>query len=638
MIQMVRRKRLAFIFCLAIGALLFGAGALIRSGKLGLLSEPTAEASAAYSRREWERTAVLAHRRLKQAPNDAKALRLAARAAAQRDRDESAIAIYSQLNASLMETEDYFLMGRALSQTNQIDRAIKALEMARIENPDHSETLDLLCRIYYQTNRYFAAEKVAERLARQPGWEARARLMLGNARLELEDPRGVAEALERWLDLDPEGQSALPDPRRTYEILLARSLLKSRHPSQARRIVEALLKNGADSEANWLLSRCYIQERDWSRVEAVLKVDASYRVEHPLEPEPAPYVGETRCADCHRAESETLLASHHASTFARARDLRRLARPQPNLVDPGNPQVTHQFSRDGDTVRLETHAGGQVFRAVVDYAFGALDHFTTFVGRDDHDRSFMLRMSAYDSPKALAWDVASGLPAQPSDQEEYLGKNLVEGDGVRRCLFCHTTNFRAVMNQVGPEAADRAIGCEKCHGPGGHHVLAADAGFHDLAIGSPSKASPSAINQVCGLCHGFPDPEMLSRSRTDPALLRFQSVTMTWSRCYSESDGKLSCVTCHDPHRDAETSVAVNETKCLSCHAVDPRQTAATGAAGGTRSSAEDQPAKKSNTSCPVNPTKGCLECHMPRTWQKDTHSFKTDHFIRIREQAGEVK
>jgi nitrate reductase cytochrome c-type subunit len=307
-------------------------------------------------------------------------------------------------------------------------------------------------------------------------------------------------------------------------------------------------------------------------------------------------------------------------------------------VDPGNPQVTHQFSRDGDTVRLETHAGGQVFRAVVDYAFGALDHFTTFVGRDDHDRSFMLRMSAYDSPKALAWDVASGLPAQPSDQEEYLGKNLVEGDGVRRCLFCHTTNFRAVMNQVGPEAADRAIGCEKCHGPGGHHVLAADAGFHDLAIGSPSKASPSAINQVCGLCHGFPDPEMLSRSRTDPALLRFQSVTMTWSRCYSESDGKLSCVTCHDPHRDAETSVAVNETKCLSCHAVDPRQTAATGAAGGTRSSAEDQPAKKSNTSCPVNPTKGCLECHMPRTWQKDTHSFKTDHFIRIREQAGEVK
>jgi len=28
----------------------------------------------------------------------------------------------------------------------------------------------------------------------------------------------------------------------------------------------------------------------------------------------------------------------------------------------------------------------------------------------------------------------------------------------------------------------------------------------------------------------------------------------------------------------------------------------------------------------------------MPRAWQQETHSFKTDHFIRVREQTGALK
>jgi tetratricopeptide (TPR) repeat protein len=643
MFRLVRRKRNVFWFAVA-GVALLGAVAAFRWVKPRLFPEPTAEASAAYSRGDWERTSLLAHRRLKQVPEDPKALRLAARAAAHQDRDQSAIAIYSRLDVAMMDPEDFFLMGRALSQTGQIEAATKAFETALAGNPDHPPTLDFLCRIYYQTNRYFAAEEAAERLARQPDWEARARLMLGNARLELEDPRGVAEALRRWLELDPEGRAALPDPVRTYQMLLARSLLKSRQPAEARRLLQPILDQGPDSEASWLLTRSYIQERDWGRAEAVSRQDPSYRTEHPLEPEPAHYIGEARCAECHRAESEAVLASRHATTFALARDLSRLPLPKVPLVDPGNPHVTHQFQHEGDTLNLETRTGEPVFRAVVDYAFGSLDHFMTFVGRDDHDRSFMLRMSAYDSPKGLAWDVATGLVARPADPEEYLGKKMDQRDGVRRCLFCHTTNFRAVMNQVGPEAADHSIGCEKCHGPGGHHVAAVDAGFNDLAMGSPGKAPASAVNQICGQCHGFPQPELLSASRTDPALYRFQSVSLTWSRCDSESNGRLSCVTCHDPHRNVETSTSLNEARCLSCHAADPGPATAASAAlsvGRRRpdpSQQGTQSPREPNTPCPVNPAKGCLECHMPRAWQKETHSFKTDHFIRVRDQPDSGK
>ena len=36
---------------------------------------------------------------------------------------------------------------------------------------------------------------------------------------------------------------------------------------------------------------------------------------------------------------------------------------------------------------------------------------------------------------------------------------------------------------------------------------------------------------------------------------------------------------------------------------------------------------RKNSTTCPVDPTKGCIECHMPSAWQQSTHSLKTDHY-----------
>ena len=117
---------------------------------------------------------------------------------------------------------------------------------------------------------------------------------------------------------------------------------------------------------------------------------------------------------------------------------------------------------------------------------------------------------------------------------------------------------------AGPEAADRAIGCEKCHGPGGNHLLAVAARFPDLAIARPSLASGARVVRICAQCHS---PRGKPVEPDDPTSVRFQGTTLTWSRCYTESNDKLDCVTCHDPHRDASTSTAHYEAKCLSCHA-----------------------------------------------------------------------
>jgi hypothetical protein len=84
---------------MAVVVLLLAGGTAILWGKSRFFPEPTAEASSAYSRGEWGRTASLALRRLKEAPNDPRALRLAARAAARQDQDKKAITLYRRLPA-----------------------------------------------------------------------------------------------------------------------------------------------------------------------------------------------------------------------------------------------------------------------------------------------------------------------------------------------------------------------------------------------------------------------------------------------------------------------------------------------------------------------------------------------------------
>jgi hypothetical protein len=107
-----------------------------------------------------------------------------------------------------------------------------------------------------------------------------------------------------------------------------------------------------------------------------------------------------------------------------------------------------------------------------------------------------------------------------------------------------------------------------------------------------------------------------------PVAVRFPSTTLTWSRCYTATNGALSCVTCHDPHRDASTAPADYEAKCLSCHSNRPASPAA---------SAETP----RSPACPVNPANGCVECHMPKTQAGIPHTTFTDHNIRVHDRRS---
>ena len=569
----------------------------------------------AYSRHDWAGAAAMARQRLKAAPDDGEAARLLARVTARQDRDQQAIAIYSRLDLKLMTAEDYFLLGRALSRTGQDDSALNALKTARDADPNRPETLDALAELLFRKDLHAAAEETALRLSQQPGWEARGHLMLGLFRSVLQDPAGAAQALRRAFELDPTGMAAAPAPVAQFQKLLVRSLLRIKDPALARSYFEAIPVSERGPEGAWLLSRCFLQERDGKNAAAALQDAGSYRDAFPLELEPAPYVGAARCGTCHSAQFKSVVASRHATTFSLARQPTSVPLPGRSVPDPGDPSVAHTLERRNDGIDVQSRVGGQLFRALARYAFGSPDHFVTMVGTDDKGKSRMVRMSYYRSPRGSGWDLSSGMELHPAHPDEFLGRVLDARDGERRCLSCHTTNFRAIEDQTGPESADLSIGCEACHGPGGNHVIAAETQFVDSAIISPGRESGNVINQVCARCHGLTHAEAFAGPDDDPGWLRFQNITLARSRCYTAGGGKLNCVTCHDPHANADTRAARNEAKCLSCHS----------------------PGLGGNRPCPVNASRGCIECHMPKIWVQATHSLKSDHNIRVhKRRAGE--
>lgn len=152
-------------------------------------------------------------------------------------------------------------------------------------------------------------------------------------------------------------------------------------------------------------------------------------------------------------------------------------------------------------------------------------------------------------------------------------------------------------------------------------MRAVEAGFADLAIARPRAVAGGRSIQLCQQCHRSPGAKI---ERTDPRAVRFAATSLKWSSCFSATGGALACVTCHDPHHNAETEPRHYEAKCLSCHAGADR--------GGSAA-----PTRRASV-CPVNPRNGCIACHMPPISGQIPHSTFTDHFIRVRRPSDATR
>ena len=220
------------------------------------------------------------------------------------------------------------------------------------------------------------------------------------------------------------------------------------------------------------------------------------------------------------------------------------------------------------------------------------------------------------------------------------------------CITCHSGRAQPSTNGNGlyrdPPFRELAIGCENCHGPGELHVkerISGEplSGDPDRSIVNPAKLPSWLADNICMYCHEGGDTRVLQpgkgyfdfrpgtplddtqaiflvplkrESPSRPDLLA-HNFSMVLSKCYQSSGGRLSCLTCHDPHiqPSKREAPAYYRKKCLSCHT-------------------EKSCAVPLELRLRKTPANDCAGCHMPkRDVKKIAHSALTNHRIVAEEE-----
>jgi len=209
-----------------------------------------------------------------------------------------------------------------------------------------------------------------------------------------------------------------------------------------------------------------------------------------------------------------------------------------------------------------------------------------------------------------------------------------------RCARCHVSGWqfqRPGKTGHGPRWTSRTLGvdCEQCHGPGSAHVdyrRAKKPGV-DPMVRFASLSHSQAVS-MCLQCHmesevvsthfqlgddifEFRDPTLLiDPERVDPSgrplELIYDGVPFSVSRCVRE--GKLTCVTCHDPHGTGHRSQLrrppEDNSTCGACHEAIARN---------LRAHTHHDPEGTGSR---------CVNCHMPFLTIERGHGVVADHSI----------
>jgi TolA-binding protein len=358
------------------------------------------------------------------------------------------------------------------------------------------------------------------------------------------------------------------------------------------------------------------------------------------------YIGDESCRKCHASVYETFKQTGmgRSVSIPSSDDLRELAKPV-KIVNQKLNQTYSIYARDGKIIHEESQTdtkGHIIFSETheIAYTVGAGDVGKSYLVAKG-DSLFVSPISYYE--RIRGWDLS---PGYAEGAFHGFTRRVVD-----LCVDCHTGEPQLVAGSRNrfqqPPFRFLTVGCERCHGPGATHVrqhteeaalgTPLDEGTIDFSIVNPRKLQPELRDEVCAQCHLSGDARVLQPGKNYldfrpgtslgdvvaifsvpqqikgnhfVALDQFEQLKL--SRCWSASDGKLGCISCHDPHVQLHGDQATDSfrNRCLACH---------------TTSSCRAPLAQRQATSPPDN----CISCHMPKQPTENIgHSSVTDHRI----------
>ncbi|PYQ52314.1 MAG: hypothetical protein DMF59_05155 [Acidobacteria bacterium] len=354
---------------------------------------------------------------------------------------------------------------------------------------------------------------------------------------------------------------------------------------------------------------------------------------------PPGYVSDSACTSCHAEIVRTYRQVGMSKSFYR---------PRPEDVIEDFDKLPFRHPRSGDVMELRWRKGRLVFRRwQLDASGKAINTFEQpvdwILGSGHHSRTYL-----YQTPNGELYQLPLAWYSQAREWAMAPGYDRRDHEGVQRrarleCVFCHNaysdlaenTRNGYWRNQGLPAEMPEGIGCQRCHGPGAEHVSRVTAVESDAAVKAaiirPTRLDATLRRDVCYQCHmqpsvavpgvrrfgrdinSFRPGQPLSAynlrvdvtdagiARADRFEINHHPYRLEQSRCFRESKGRLSCLSCHDPHRKlAENERAAHyRAVCIACHADAHRAT-------------ED-----------------CVACHMPKRRTQDViHVVMTDHRI----------
>lgn len=347
------------------------------------------------------------------------------------------------------------------------------------------------------------------------------------------------------------------------------------------------------------------------------------------------FTGPTTCGECHPKKYGSFKETAHfaASSLPTADTMLGAYEGAGRFMATVHPDLAFEMKRIGKDYFQEVRFRELRKQFKIDLITGAGLIGQTHLYWQDN-RLFQLHVTYFSKPDS--WVNSPGF----HDGTAWYSREVIP-----KCLQCHATYAQTLpeaINAYDPGSLIPGVTCERCHGSGVEH-----AEYHRKRpeekspkfISNPNQLAPDEVNAICAQCH-FGSGDLIAEPFTffpgdsvqDHWDIDFEAAKsggvhssnqlqrMEVSKCFIASKGTMTCITCHDPHRNQRGDLRLYSQKCIACHQLPD-------------CGAFEREGKAI--------AENCIDCHMPK--QEDRHldvrkgdqvqfPLLRDHLIRLPE------